>query len=180
MCELTPKISCSTTRPPRGRPLGAATYAGNTKPSAAFRSINCPMSVHLRSFEDDEGSNPRAGTASDASALSGAQPALDEIEPVLAPEHLAVDDVAGRAEHAGLERLACVRVELLVRGLAGRLLQPIRCQALLGKQLEQRLLVRDVALLGPDRGQRGAGDAQRRVGAVMLVDRDDQPRRIVA
>src|SRR5574337_1383069 len=162
MCELTPKISCSTTRPPRGRPLGAATYAGNTKPSAAFRSMNCPMSVPLRSFEYDEGSSPRAGTASDAAALSGAQPALDEIEPVLAPEHFAVDDVTGRAEHSGLDCLARVRVELLVRGLAVRLLQPLGREALLGQQFEQRLLVRDVALLGPDRGQRGAGDAQRR------------------
>jgi hypothetical protein len=43
----------------------------------------------------------------------GLQLALDKIEPVLAPEQLAIDDVTGRAKHAGINRL--LRVGFVAR-----------------------------------------------------------------
>src|SRR3954471_11647502 len=45
MCELTPKISCSTTTAAFGLPAGCATYAGTTKPSAAFKSTKLPICI---------------------------------------------------------------------------------------------------------------------------------------
>src|SRR5712692_9294490 len=43
MCELTPKISWTTTRPPRGVPLGTARYAEKVWPSSAVRVMVSAM-----------------------------------------------------------------------------------------------------------------------------------------
>src|ERR1700682_1221431 len=43
MCWLTPKISCTTTIPPRGAPDGLARYAANLCPSSAVRVRVSPM-----------------------------------------------------------------------------------------------------------------------------------------
>ncbi len=43
MWLLTPKISCTTTRPPRGAPAGSARQAASRNPSAAVSSIICPI-----------------------------------------------------------------------------------------------------------------------------------------
>src|SRR5438046_3146791 len=45
MCELTPKISWTTTSPPRALPLGAARYAPNLNPSSDVRLIISPIVV---------------------------------------------------------------------------------------------------------------------------------------
>src|SRR6188472_275666 len=42
MWPLTPKISCTTTTPPRAAPAGAASYACNRCPSAAVSCIMRP------------------------------------------------------------------------------------------------------------------------------------------
>src|SRR5947207_6119022 len=41
--SLTPKISCTTTMPPRGLPFGSATYASSSWPSFALSLIIFPM-----------------------------------------------------------------------------------------------------------------------------------------
>ena len=102
------------------------------------------------------------------------QAPLDEVEPVLAPEQLAVDDVGRRAEHAGARsRAACPRRS----GRAPRALRHPRGGAPAGRAppaSRQVGGVVDVALVGPHAAQHRAGQRQRRVGAVVLVDRDDQ------
>src|SRR3989442_2003709 len=45
MCELTPKISWTTTSPSRGLLLGAARYAPNLNPSSDVRLIISPIVV---------------------------------------------------------------------------------------------------------------------------------------
>src|SRR6516164_7915101 len=47
MWSVTPKISCTTTTPPRGLPLGSARYASSSWPSAAFNRIIFPTVVLL-------------------------------------------------------------------------------------------------------------------------------------
>src|SRR5512145_369287 len=47
MCEFTPKISCTTTRPPRGVPDGAARYTARRWPSSAVSVSISPMVVLL-------------------------------------------------------------------------------------------------------------------------------------
>ena len=53
----------------------------------------------------------------------------DEVEPILAPEQLAVNHIGGCAKHAGGNRLAGVGLVLLLHRLAVRLLQPLGRQA---------------------------------------------------
>ena len=59
MCEFTPKISCTTTSPPRGVPDGVALYAESLNPSSAVRLIMSP----IRYFPGLKISSSRSGTA---------------------------------------------------------------------------------------------------------------------
>src|SRR5690606_12803403 len=43
MCELTPKISCSTTMAPRGVLVAGASQASNSWPSRAISRVNSPF-----------------------------------------------------------------------------------------------------------------------------------------
>ena len=52
------------------------------------------------------------------------QPAFDEIEPVLPPEDLAVDDVARCAEHPRVDRALGVGLVALLRRLRVRVFEP--------------------------------------------------------
>ena len=60
--------------------------------------------------------------------------ALYEIEPVLAPEDFAVDDVARRAENAGLDGTLGVGFIPLLHGLRMRIFEPVRRQLALAQQ----------------------------------------------
>ena len=110
---------------------------------------------------------------------------VEEGQPVLAPEALAVQEVGGRAEHARLHRLGAVGA---VDGQhLGRLLHRLQRRAvvavLVGDRDAHRRL-RGVALLGPQRAQQGVrehlrvqplqlrGDHHR----LLLVLEREQPR----
>src|SRR5687767_12559053 len=73
MCWLTPKISCTTTRPPRGVPDGLARYAANLCPSSAVSVRVSPMGELLLML--------------DCSVLSGVRRHVKR-ESVARPSHL--------------------------------------------------------------------------------------------
>ena len=97
-----------------------------------------------------QGAAPYAASASAASCHRRQAP-LEEVEPVLAPEQLAVEDVARRAEHAGFDRPLRVRLVALVHRLRLRVVEAARRQAGFREHRLQHRRVGDVALLDPDR-----------------------------
>src|SRR6185369_5233642 len=86
-----------------------------------------------------------------------------EVEAVLAPIELAVDDVARRAED--LRGDCSARVGLVLRGdlVAQGFFEPLRRQAALLNELRKDGRAGDVALLGPHRGEHRGAHAHRRV-----------------
>src|SRR4051812_21343933 len=129
MCELTPKISCSTTTAPAGAPCGLATYAGKVKPSAAFRSTNEPMSFSL--------------------SVDGLKFALEEVQAILAPEDLARNHVRRRAKDAAIDRGPGVGLIPLLHDWLAGLRQALLRESALLQQLRKHFLAARVALLGP-------------------------------
>src|SRR3569832_1414426 len=93
--------------------------------------------------------------------------ALDEIEPVLAPESFALEHIPWRAEHIGGDRVVG---EALVFALhAGRLGRLQQCAAgvpAFGGDRRQCIGSAGIALFGPDRAHDRAGQFQCRIGAV--------------
>ena len=104
---------------------------------------------------------------------------MQKIEPVLAPENLALHHIAGGTKHPGFNGRLCVAfIGCLCRGLA-RLCQTLGRQTPLGQQLGQYSGIGNVALFGPDGTEDGAGNRQRSVRPVVLVHGHDQTPGIV-
>src|SRR5216117_3755507 len=76
MCELTPKISWTTTSPPRALPLGAARYAPNLNPSSDVRLIISPIVVLSSSWWSAW--NERGATAR---RIHGQREAIEHVTP---------------------------------------------------------------------------------------------------
>src|SRR5581483_5461004 len=109
---------------------------------------------------------------------SPGQRALEEVEPVLAPERLVAIDEEGRAEDLPLDRLRGQRVVALARGLAlGDGAQASAVVARARCHLLEALRIGDVALLGPATAQESEGDRTLALGAPL--GRDDEARREV-
>src|SRR3569833_4263849 len=106
MCALTPKISCSTTMPPRALPCGFASHACSVWPSAALRSIQA-MSVRrqagrtgagaLHGFEFVHLLRPQLAVGRrDAAVLVDQRDAIDLHEVGFGEAHLQRLDVLGQ------------------------------------------------------------------------------------
>src|SRR5437867_2776261 len=98
MCELTPKISWTTTSPPRALPLGAARYAPNLNPSSDVRLIISPIVVLSSSWWSAW--NERGATAR---RIHGQREAIEHVTAEEAVDIGQADDVHDHRQrpHAG-------------------------------------------------------------------------------
>src|ERR1700690_1710049 len=109
----------------------------------------------------ERGAQRAAGTGQDRvlqTRRAFLERALDELEPVLAPEDLAVDDIAGRAEHVarpGLLRISIVLSPNRVRLRRSRQLPGVH--ALFLADRGEGFSIGDVALLRPAGAQYRTG-----------------------
>src|SRR5689334_5331618 len=103
--------------------------------------------------------------------------AFDEVESVLTPEALAVDDEEWRAEHALLDRV--LRVGVAPGGRLrrrARLHHRVGIEAAAGDDFLQGRRIAGVLLLGPQRVEHGVGDLDGIGHAALLAERDDAAR----
>ena len=76
--------------------------------------------------------------------------ALQKVQPVLAPENLAIQHVAGRAENMVVNCLLGIGVVLRLHRRAVRLCQPGSVQPAICQQTCQRGVIGNIALVRPD------------------------------
>src|SRR5664279_4968649 len=114
MCELTPKISWSTTIPPFGVPEGSDTYAEDLKPSAALSVRgeegmgNTPMSRFLYTRRDRLPASPSAHRGARSELRREESPKLHCRAPVRKTEETSMPPLAGAAVRRSLAlRMAC-------------------------------------------------------------------------
>ena len=106
--------------------------------------------------------------------------ALKKIKPVLAPENLAVQHIAGCAKNAVVNRLPGVGIVLRLHGCIVRLCQSCSVQSAAGQQAGQRDVICNVALVRPHRTENRAAQLHGGVRAIVLFNSNDQARRSIA